>query len=588
MRKVALLLTALVLFSLFLPPPQEAEAQLIPWEEWSNFWWNVQVEPVGPTQAAVEPVTGQHGFDFRFWNGGVVNGSSNVPMRYYLRIVEVDGEGWTATVSPTFGYYDWNEVGDATVYVSAGANPSYIANITCQVEMHVRPGLLPGGFVKTANITFQVRSEPQRFLYFDIEGPVIRGRQEGVHHVPVTIANTGNLPDTFRLSMEYAPKDWTYAFSRERIYLAPGQQTEVNLSFYIPHQQFYIQYDSSVMLVRATSINRPTSYRTESIVVTLSGFHLTIGQWAAVGTVTPSMLLLLVVGFAFFHSRNPCNHVPKPWKDPAERKRLRQMDWRQRRKEKKLMKEEWKSAYLFCQAERKRRRQIRALHRKRDRKQQALQRKILDAWRTAWQKPLQEWKKQRRDLRDRYRKEKRRLLTTWKRMNKKIRDANDRLGTSISTIAKPEFPPLRIPPRPGKLPKPRIPQYKVDERRGRLIPPKESVVRKIMMPLQRGQRAGKLQSEKIRRRADAIKEKLDKAFAAIEHKLESEMERARHQIKQERKRRRAARKKKQLRRQQTRRKQQPSGREPQRQDRELARKRAELRRQQEKRRADKQ
>lgn len=576
MRKAALLLTALVLFSLFLPPPQEAEAQIIPWEEWSDFWWNVQVKSVGPTEAAIEPVTGQHGFRFQFWNGGVVNGSSNIPMRYYLRITEVDGEGWSASVSPTFVYQDWNEVGNATVWVNAGVDPSYTANVTCEVEMQVRPGLLlPGGFTKYANITFQVRSEPQRFLYSDIEDPIIDGQQDAVYHVPVTVANTGNLPDSYRISMDYAPQEWSYAFSRERVYLNPGEQTEVNLSFYIPHQRFFIQYQSYVMQVRVASLNNPSSYRTEPVVVSLSGFHLTVGQWAAFGTATPSVLLLIGIAAAFFHSRNPCNHIPKPWKDPDERKRLKQMDWRQRRKEKKLMKEEWKSAYYFCQSERKRRKRICALHRKRDRKQRALQRKILDAWRTVWQKPLREWKKQRDDLRQRYRKEKRRLLTKWKRMNRKIRDANDRLDTSISTIAKPEFPPLRLPPKPGKLPKPSIPQYKVDEQRGRLVKPKESVVKKIMAPLQRGKRAGAVEADKIRRRANARKEKLDKAFAAIEHKLDSEMKRARQRIKQERKRRKAARKKKKLRR---RKKRAATQERPKQKDRELAKKRAELRR----------
>ncbi len=580
MRKVALLLTVLVLFSLFLPPPQQAAAQIIPWEEWSDFWWNVQVESVGPTQASIEPVTGQYGFRFKFWNGGVVNSSSNIPMRYYLRIVEVDGEGWSASVSPTFVYQDWDETGNATVWVNADVDPSYIANITCQVEMQVRPGLImPGGFTKYANITFQVRSEPQRFLYSDIENPVIDGKQDAVYHVPVTVANTGNLPDSYRISLDYAPQEWAYAFSRERVYLNPGEQTEVNLTFYIPHQRLYIQYESYVMQVRVSSLNNPSSYRTEPVVVSLTGFHLTVGQWAAVGTVTPSVLLLVGIAAAFFHSRNPCNHIPKPWRDPEERKRLRQMSWRQRRKEKKLMKEEWKSARFFCQAERKRRKHIRALHRKRDRKQRSLQRKILGAWRTAWQKPLREWKKQRDDLRERYRKEKRRLLSKWKRMNRKIREANDRLDASVSTIAKPEFPPLRLPPKPGKLPKPSIPQYKVDEQRGRLVEPKESVVKKIMAPLQRGERAGKLEADKIRRRADARKEKLDKAFAAIEHKLDSEMQRARQRIKQERKRRKAARKKRQLRRKQTQqKKQQPSGQDTSKQDRELARKRAELRR----------
>jgi len=581
MRKVALLLAMLVLFSLLVPPPQEAEAQIIPWEEWSNFWWNVKIEPVGPTQAAIEPVTGQYGFRFQFYNGGVVNGSSNVPMRYYLRIVEIDGEGWSASVSPSFGYYDWNEVGNATVWVSAGVDPSYIANITCEVEMHVRPGLLPGGFVKTANVTFQVRSEPQRFLYFKVEKPTISGEQDAVYHVPVTIANTGNLPDSFRISMDYAPQEWAYAFSRERVYLAPGEQTQVNLSFYIPHQQFYIQYDSYVLQLRVSSTNNPASYRTEPVVVTLSGFHLTVGQWAVFGTVTPSVLLLIGVGIAFFHARNPCNHIPKPWKDPAEKKRLEQMDWRRRRREKKLMKEEWKSAYLFCQAERKRRQQIRVLHRKRDRKQQALRRKIMDAWRTAWQKPLREWNKQRRDLRERYRKEKRRLLTKWKRMNRKIREASDRLDVSFSTIAKPEFPPLRLPPKPGKLPKPSIPQYRVDERHGRIVAPEDRVVKKIMAPLQRGERAGKLEAEKIRRRAEARKEKLEKTFAAIDHKLESEMERVQRRIRQERKRRRAARKKKQVRRQAK----QPSSKTGKK-DRELAKKRAQLRRQRARERAD--
>lgn len=574
MRKVALLLATLALFSLFLPPPQAAEAQLIPWDEWSNFWWNVRVEPIGPTQAAVEPL-GQHAFRFQFWNGGVVNGSSAIPLRYYLRITEVDGKGWSASVSPTFIYLGQSEMGNATVYVNAGVTPSYIANVTCQIEMHVKLT----SFVKYSNITFQVRSEPYRFVGVDIADPVIEGKQDTVYHVPVTIANTGNLPDSYRLSMDYAPQEWAYAFSQERVYLSPGEQSQINLSFYIPHQRFYIQYESYVMQVRVASVNNPASYRTEPVVVSLSGFHMTVGQWAAFGAVTPSVLLLFIIGLAFFRSRNPCNHIPKPWRDPAEKKRLQQMDWRQRRKAKKLMKEEWKSAYYFCQSERQRRQRVKTLHRKRARKQRALRKKILDAWRTAWQKPLQEWKKQRQDFRQHYRKEKRRLLTTWKRMNKKIRKANERLDISISTIAKPEFPPLRLPPKPGKLPKPSIPQYKVDERRGHLIAPKEAVVRKIMAPLQRGKRVGTLEAKKIRRRTETMKEKLDKAFAAIEHKLENEMERARRRIKQERRRRRAARKKKQLHRQK---KRQPSRRDKK--DRELARKRAQLRRQREKQR----
>ncbi|MDD5777924.1 MAG: hypothetical protein PHU95_00535 [Candidatus Thermoplasmatota archaeon] len=532
MRKVALLLLALMLFAWLIPAQQPAEGQLIPWEDWSNFWWNVQVEPVGNPTATVRPL-GQHEFRFKFWNGGVVQGDSNVPLRYYLKIVEVDDEGWTASVSPTYIPLDQDDIGNASVFVNAGAQPSYIVNITCQVEMHVKLT----DFVKYGNVTFQVRSEPYRFLEVNIDNPVFEGQQESTYTMPINITNNGNYEDSYTVSVTYAPSNWLYSVSESQVHLFPGQTATVHFTFHIPHERFYIQYENYIMLVRVQSVSDPSARITRPVVVSLSGFHMTMGQVAAAASTLPSIILLVVIGSALAYTSNPCRQIPKPWKEPQEKKALADMERARARREKRLMEEEWKSAYYFCQAERERHRHLRDLAAKRNRKQADLRDKILDEWRNAWIPPHREWREQQRRIQEEYQSEKKRLLATWQKMNRSIEQANAEMGTAIAPIPKPAFPAPPSLPEPGKLPQPRIPEYKVDIGRMQLVEPDPQLVTKIMAPLRRAAHVGKLEAEKIRRLGTNRRKKLRLAMQSLEKKMEASMERAQRQISLERKKR---------------------------------------------------
>lgn len=533
MRKVVLLLLALMLCAWFIPATPPAEAQLIPWDEWANFWWNVQTEAVGDTIATVDPIIGQHQFRFRFWNGGVVNSESKIPLRYYLRIVDIDGEGWNAYVNPTYLPLGQDKVGNATVTVNAGPQPSYIANITCQVEMHVKLT----AFIKYGNITFQVRSKPYRYMGVTIENNVFEGKQEKIYRVPINITNNGNYEDTYSVSVSYAPSNWLYSVSESQIYLFPGESATVNFTFHIPHERFYIQYESYVMLVKVQSTSQAGYSITKPVVVSLSGYHMTMGQTAVAAATLPSIFLLIIIGSALAYTRNPCNQLPKPWRDPQEKKALANMDWRTVRHKKKLMREEYKSAYYFCQAERVRKRHIRSLIAERKQKQSILHIKIISAWREAWMGPHKEWKEQRRKIQEEHNQVKRHLLTKWRKMNHTIVQANTELGTNIAPVAKPIIPFIPEIPEPRELPKPRVPQYKVDSNYMRLIEPDGRLIAKVMALLQRALNTSKVELERIQRMGITRQKKLRLAAQSLEKKMDASMQRAQQQIDLEHKKR---------------------------------------------------
>jgi len=518
MRKFPLLLLALMLLMLSMPAQEPASAGIIPWDAWSDFWWNVQVEPIGDSTATVKPL-GQYEFHFKFWNGGVVNGDSKVPLRYYLRITNISGEGWNAYVNPTFIYLGQGESYNATVYVTADVKPSYIANITCEIAMHVKMT----DFIKYNNITFQVRSQPYRWLAVDIPTPVVDGKQERTYTVPINITNNGNYDDEYLISVPYAPSRWLYALSEQRVHLFPGESAQVNLTFHIPHERFYIQYENYLMKVKIQSANDPSSYITRPIVVSLHGFHLTIGQLAAVASIMPSFVLLAALGASFYYLNNECRQIPKPWKEE-------ELPEKNRREVKKLMREEWKSAIYFCKGEKERIKRLNYLFARKESRQRALERKILGEWKKAWVIPHQEWEKQCREIREEYEAYRRKILTMWRDANEKIKKANHNFGSSIPLIPQPEMPPLKLIPEPGKLPKPRIPKYEVDVKRMRIIEPDKLLLERILMPLKRGKSIAKMESDKIRRMGDARKEKIRLAFIALEKKMEAEIARATSKI----------------------------------------------------------
>ncbi len=531
MRKVVFLLLAIIFLMFSMPLQEPARAGIIPWDEWSNFWWNVQVEPVGDSTATVEPL-GQYKFHFKFWNGGVVNSPSKIPLRYYLRITNISGEGWNAYVNPTFIYLGQDESYNATVSVTASVKPSYIANITCEIAMHVKLT----DFIKYGSITFQVRSQPYRWLGVDIPNPVVEGKQEHVYTIPINIENNGNYDDEYLISVPYAPSNWLYALSEQKVYLFPGESARVNLTFYIPHERLYIQYENYLMQVRVQSVNDPGYYITRPVVVSLSGLHMTVGQLAVFASIMPSITLLVALGISLTHLNNPCRCIPKPWKEKQERARLSKLVQGDALKEKKMMKEEWKSAFYYCKGEAERKRKLKHLLDKKARSQRALEREIIGEWKKAWTMPYQEWKRQTEELRDEYEVRKRKLLSGWREVNTRIKRTDREMGCQIPLIPKLEMPPLKMIPEPGKLPKPRIPKYEVNSRRLKLVGPDKILLERIMMPLKRGKNIARMESDKIRSMGTGRKEKLRLAFAALGKKLDVEVARANSKIRIERER----------------------------------------------------
>ncbi|MCD6299240.1 MAG: hypothetical protein J7L93_01360 [Thermoplasmata archaeon] len=529
MRKAVFLLVALMLLMFSLPAQEPASAGIIPWGPWSNFWWNVQVEPIGDSTATVEPLD-QYAFHFKFWNGGVVNKPGRIPLRYYLKITNISGEGWTAHVNPTFIPLGQDESYNATVYVTASVKPSYIANITCEIAMHVKMT----DFIKYNNITFQVRSQPYRWLAVSVPNPVVDGKQEHIYTVPINITNNGNYDDEYLISVPYAPSHWLYALSEQKVHLFPGESATVNLTFYIPHERLYIQYENYLMQVKVQSVNDPGYYVTKPVVVSLSGFHMTVGQLAASASVIPSLILLAALGIAFLRSKNTCRRIPKPWKDEREKAYLSKLPRKDYAREKKMMKEEWKSAFYFCREEEERRRKLKQLMESKARKQRALEGKIIGAWKKAWEMPHSEWKRQTEELRKEYGAWKRKLLSKWRTANETIRRANREMGCQIPLIPKPEMPPLKAIPEPGKPPKPRIPGYEIDTHHLRLIGPDEILLERIMMPLKRGRGIAGMESEKIAKMGEANRKKMGMAFSAIEKRLDEEIARANSKIRVER------------------------------------------------------
>ncbi len=529
MRKVVFLLVAFVLLMFSIPAQEPASAGIIPWDAWSNFWWNVQVEPIGDPTATVEPL-GQYAFHFKFWNGGVVNKPGRVPLRYYLRITNISGEGWTAYVNPTFIYLGQDESYNATVYVTASVKPSYIANITCEIAMHVKLT----DFIKYGNITFQVRSQPYRWLAVNVPNPVVDGKQEHVYTVPINITNNGNYDDEYLISVPYAPSNWLYALSEQKVHLFPGESTQVNLTFFIPHERFYIQYENYLMQVRVQSVNDPGYYITRPIVVSLSGFHMTVGQLTVFASTMPSLIMLAALGIIFLRLKNTCRRIPKPWKE--EKVYLSKLSRKDYAREKKLMKEEWKSAFYFCRAEEDRKQKLKHLMELRVKKQRALEREIIGEWKKAWMMPLQEQKRQNDELERLYGMWKEKLIGKWRGANARISRTNSELGCQIPLIPKPELPPLKRIPEPGKLPKPRIPRYEIDYHRLKLIEPDKLLLDRILTPLARGKNIGRMESDKIKNIGESRKEKLGMAFAALDKKLDAEIARADSKIRMERER----------------------------------------------------
>ena len=471
------------------------------------FLIHLRIEPVDDIVAEVEPLD-QHQFTFKYYNGG--NFQTNLYAFYVEFRVEVEGEGWQAFVEPAWSYFYPNETKLGSVRVVASARPSNFA----YVHLYGRLRDIYG-FWHTANYTFQVKSAPYHSFDVKVEDTYIVGKQEEIYSLPLKIINYGNYEDVFSIIPEYVPPGWQFTFSQNPIVISPKQEATIYIHFAIPHEGFYLQ-QTTYLLRFKVQVEETRNEKPVSILVSLEGFHFTLGQTVAFLSVFPSILLLLSAGVLLYIRNNPCSYIPKPWKE--EKEELLKMSPEKRKKAKKEMKEAWKSAKYFCKYMRKEEKELERLRKIMKKKQEQLEEKIMDEWRQSWQGLHNQWKEECNKIKEEYEKRKRALEAKWMKA-KRIAE------TYGKKLEKPTFPQIIYPPEPKKPPLPKIPEYKLNEEKLLLIEPDEIIIERILMPLRKNKILAKRDVIKMREMGNELREKIKNDFYVLEKKIGAEIER---------------------------------------------------------------
>lgn len=471
---------------------------------------NMQIEPVGDVIAEVRP-SESHYFRFKYYNGGTLTKGYNF---YTEFTVDVEGEGWIAYVSPTSRFTGPNETADGHVMVAASARPSNTASIHVSGRFRDIYGNWYYG-----NYTFQVKVAQYHSFDVKVNKTFIHGRQERIYSVPVTIVNYGNREDRFTISTKHRPPGWNVGISQSPIILPPRGEATFYVYFTTPHERVYTQATTHFIMLEV--ISEGTSYKKPvSIVVTVEGFHLTLGQLVAFLSGAPSLILLAFLAAAMHMKNSPYSYVPKPWKE--EREELEKLQPPQRKRVLKEMKEEWESSKQFLRwallSEQKHAR----ITRRRNAKQRSLEERIQTEWKRAWIPVHEAWKEECSRLRKEYEK-------LEKQLAEKIGKAKV-YGIKVdASLPKPVYP-----PEPKKPPLPKVPEYRVDERRNVLIEPDEVEIERILMPLKRYRMLTKREIAKIREMSDEMLARLNQSFNSMETKIEAEIKRRKLREKQTR------------------------------------------------------
>lgn len=462
---------------------------------------NMQIEPVGDVIAEVRP-SESHYFRFKYYNGGVLTSGYNF---YTEFTVDVEGEGWTAYVSPTSRFTGPNETADGHVMVAASARPSDTASIHISGRFRDIYGNWYYG-----NYTFQVKVS--QYHSFDVRAnkTFIHGRQERIYSVPVKIVNYGNREDRFIISTKHRPPGWNVGISQSPIILPPQGEATFYVYFTTPHERAYVQATTRFIMLEVMS--EGTSYKKPvSIVVTMEGFHLTLGQVVALLSGAPSLILLAFVA-AVIHTKNsPYSQIPKPWRE--EQNELEKLPPSQRKRVLREMKEEWKSARHFLRWELYGGRTLTKLERRRNAKQRALEEKMQREWKRSWVPVHEVWREECSRIRKEYEKLERQLAEKLAKAKK--------YGIAIEAA----LPQPVYPPEPKKPPLPKMPEYRIDERRNVLIEPDDVEIERLLMPLKRYRMLAKREIAKIREMGDEMLARLTKSFASVESRIDTEVKR---------------------------------------------------------------
>lgn len=458
----------------------------------------LRIEAVGPAIAEVPPL-GQHRFEFKYSNGGYFQ--TNLYALYVEFRVTVEGDGWKAFVYPYDGYFYPNETKTGYVTVSAGPRPSTHAYI----HLYGRFRDIYG-FWHHANYTFQVKTT--QFHSFDvrIEKPFMRGQQEEIYSVPITVSNYGNFEEHFVVIPEYYPPGWKLVLSDSNLIIPPGGKATTYMYFEVPPEGIYVQGNNYLIRLRVSVENAAYSSKIATLIVSVEGFHLTLGQTVALLTVLPSAIILIGMAFAISYYKNPCHRISKPWKE--EREELMKLPPKERKRVLKLMKEEWLSGYLYCKSKHEYERKIEKLKRMASSKQRKLEAKLRKEWSTGWNE----------------------LEKLHEELNKKLAHRYEELKKGIERkamtggIKLQDMPPLPRIDKPSRIPLPDIPKYRVDERRAILIEPDDIVIKRMELPIKNMKLVIKDLKNKMEREYETKMRKMEMEFSTLERKIEMEME----------------------------------------------------------------
>lgn len=502
MRLPAVAILVLILISFFADFSIAKDGDNFPHEHFPALMF-LRIEPTENSSAMIAPLH-QYQFRFKYYNGGFFQ--TNLYALYVEFWVDVEGDGWEAFVYPADGYFYPSEKKYGYVSVEAGSRPSNFAYI----HLHGRFRDIYG-FWHSGNYTFQVRTTQYHSFDVRIEKPFIKARQDEVYGVPIKIKNYGNYEDRFILTPDYLPPGWKITFSDSLLIIPPGGEATTYIYFATVHESIYLQHSTYLIRIRV-AVAQDSSVKPVSMIVAVGGLDLTPGQSVALMVGLPPIIILSLIGIIYLHQKNPCNLIPKPWKE----EKIEGKD----RKIKKMMKEEWLSGYNYCMDEYNREKKIKKLKRLIKRKQERIEKKAKKTWQKERDKTYKERGEEDKRIKEQYEEMKSNIQKRWNEANK-IALAH---GIKIEKITMPE---LKLLPIPKKFPMANVPQYKVDERRLRIIEPDELAMKQFMMSLKNNQIIMRGERIKMKEMEKEIMNRMKREFEAIERRIDMEIDKIR-------------------------------------------------------------
>jgi len=496
MRLPAVAILAIVLILFFADFSIAKDGDNFPEEHFPALMF-LRIEPTENSSAIVAPLH-QYQFRFKYYNGGFFQ--RNLYALYVEFWVDVEGDDWEAFVYPADGYFYPSEKKYGYVSVEAGSRPSNFAYI----HLHGRFRDIYG-FWHSGNYTFQVRTTQYHSFDVRIEKPFIKARQDEVYGVPIKIRNYGNYEDRFILTPDYLPPGWKITFSDSLLIIPPGGEATTYIYFATVHESIYLQHSTYLIRVRV-AVAQDSSVKPVSMIVAVEGVDLTPGEAVALMTGLPPIIILSLIGIIYLHQKNPCNFIPKPWKEEEGKDK----------KIKKMMKEEWLSGYNYCMDEYNRERKIKKLKMAIKRKQERIEKKAKRIWQKEWDKTYKEREEGNKRIREKYEEMKSNLRKKWKNANK-VALAHGK------KIEEPTIPELKLLAMPKKIPMVDVPKYKLDERTARIIEPDELLMKQFMMTMKNNQIIMRGERIKMKEMEKEIINRMEREFETIERRMDMEI-----------------------------------------------------------------